>query len=225
MISGLFAFIGIGFLIGFRHAFEPDHLAAVSMLATRERGWLTSARLGLAWGAGHTGSVAVVALLIIVLGIRVPASLFSMFELLVAAMLIFLGVSTLLAEARRHRRVLGDSHAHAHAHHFHAAHVHPERIRNVRGAFGFGVAHGLAGSGAVIVLLVAAATSVREQFTYLFAFGVGTVGGMCVVSLVVSGMAGLAVSRSTHWAMSIRVLAATASMVVGVMLGWSVLTG
>jgi hypothetical protein len=48
---------------------------------------------------------------------------------------------------------------------------------------------------------------------------------MCVVSLVVSGMAGLAVSRSTHWAMSIRVLAATASMVVGVMLGWSVLTG
>jgi len=222
MISGLFAFIGIGFLIGFRHAFEPDHLAAVSMLATRERGWLTSARLGLAWGAGHTGSVAIVALIIIVLGIRVPESMFSMFELLVAAMLIFLGVSTLVAEARRHRRVLGD--AHAHAHHDHAAHVHPERIRNVRGAFGFGVAHGLAGSGAVIVLLVAAATSVREQFTYLFAFGVGTVGGMCVVSLVVSGMAGLAVSRSKHWAMGIRVLAATASMVVGVMLGWSVLT-
>ena len=222
MISGLFAFIGIGFLIGFRHAFEPDHLAAVSMLATRERGWLTSARLGLAWGAGHTGSVAIVALLIIVLGIRVPESMFSMFELLVAAMLIFLGVSTLVAEARRHRRVLGD--AHVHAHHDHAAHVHPERIRNVRGAFSFGVAHGLAGSGAVIVLLVAAATSVREQFTYLFAFGVGTVGGMCVVSLVVSGMAGLAVSRSTHWARSIRVLAATASMVVGVMLGWSVLT-
>ena len=226
MISGFFAFIGIGFLIGFRHAFEPDHLAAVSMLATRERGWLTSARLGLAWGAGHTGSVAIVALLIIVLGIRVPESMFSVFELLVAAMLIFLGVSTLLAEARRHRRVLGDAHAHAHAHahHDHAAHVHPERIRNVRGAFGFGIAHGLAGSGAVIVLLVAAATSVREQFTYLFAFGVGTVGGMCVVSLVVSGMAGLAVSRSTHWARSIRVLAATASMVVGVMLGWSVLT-
>jgi len=223
MISGLLAFIGIGFLIGFRHAFEPDHLAAVSMLATRERGWMTSARLGLAWGAGHTGSVAIVALLIIVLGIRVPESMFAMFELLVAAMLIILGVSTLLKEARRHRTVLGD--AHAHAHHGHVAHVHTEQIRNVRGAFGFGVAHGLAGSGAVIVLLVAAATSVREQFTYLLAFGLGTVGGMCVVSLLVSGMAGLAVSRSKHWAMSIRVLAATASMVVGVMLGWSVLTG
>jgi hypothetical protein len=223
MISGLLAFIGIGFLIGFRHAFEADHLAAVSMLATRERGWLTSARLGLAWGVGHTGAVAVVALLIIVLGIRVPESMFSMFELLVAAMLIVLGVSTLVAEARRHRRVLGE--AHAHAHHDHVAHVHPERIRNVRGALGFGLAHGLAGSGAVIVLLVAAATSVREQFTYLLAFGLGTVGGMCVVSLLVSGLAGMAVTRSKHWAMSIRVLAATASMVVGVMLGWSVLMG
>jgi hypothetical protein len=223
MISGLLAFIGIGFLIGFRHAFEADHLAAVSMLASRERGWLTSAKLGLAWGVGHTGSVAIVAMLIIVLGIRVPESMFSTFELLVAAMLIILGVSTLVAEARRHRRVLGD--AHAHAHHDHVAHAHPERIRNVRGAFGFGIAHGLAGSGAVIVLLVAAATSVREQFTYLLAFGLGTVGGMCVVSLLVSGLAGLAVSRSKHWAMSIRVLAATASMVVGVMLGWSVLTG
>ena len=223
MIPGLVAFIGIGFLVGFRHAFEPDHLAAVTMFATRERGWLSSARLGVAWGAGHTGSVAIVALLIIVLGIRVPQSMFAACELLVAAMLIVLGVSTLVAETRRHRRVLGD--AHAHAHQAHAAHVHPEKIRNARGAFAFGIAHGLAGSGAVIVLLVAAATSVRQQFCYLLAFGVGTIGGMSLVSLLVSGMAGMAIARSRHWSTSIRVLAATASMVVGVLLGWSVLTG
>jgi len=222
MNSGLIAFVGIGFLIGFRHAFEPDHLAAVSTLATRERGWKSASTLGLAWGAGHTGSVAVVALIITVLGIKVPPQFYAAFELAVAALLIALGVSTLVTEARRHRRVLGD--AHAHAHHSHVAHVHPEQIRNARGAFGFGVAHGLAGSGAVIVLLVAAASSVRMQFAYLFAFGIGTVGGMCLVTLLVSGMAGMAVSRSKHWATSIRVLAATASMVVGVMLGWSVLT-
>lgn len=222
MMSGLLAFIGIGFLVGFRHAFEPDHLAAVSMFASRERGWRTSARLGLAWGAGHTGSVALVALLVIVLGIKVPPRLFSTFELLVATMLVLLGVSTLVAEARRHRRGLGA--AHAHAHHDHVAHVHPERIRNVRGAFGFGIAHGLAGSGAVIVLLVAAATSVRAQFAYLLAFGLGTIGGMSLVSLLVSGLAGLAVTRTRQFASGIRVLAATASMVVGLLLGWSVLT-
>lgn len=220
MMSGLLAFIGIGFLVGFRHAFEPDHLAAVSMFASRERGWRTSARLGVAWGAGHTGSVALVALLIIVLGIKVPPRLFAAFELLVATMLVLLGVSTLVAEARRHRRTLGE--AHAHAHHDHVAHVHPERIRNVRGAFGFGIAHGLAGSGAVIVLLVAAAESVRAQFAYLLAFGLGTIGGMCVVSLVVGGLAGSAAAKGRRWTTGIRVTAAMASLVVGVLLGWSV---
>jgi high-affinity nickel-transport protein len=221
MNFGLLAFIGIGFLVGFRHAFEPDHLAAVSTLATRERGWRSAASLGLAWGAGHTASVAAVTLVITVLGIRVSPRFYSAFELLIAALLIGLGVSTLVAEARRHRGLLGDAHAHAHS--AHIAHVHPEKIRNARGAFGFGIAHGLAGSGAVIVLLVAAASTVRAQFAYLAAFGIGTVGGMSVVSLLVSGLAGLAVARSKHWAMSIRIVAATVSMVVGMMLGWSVL--
>jgi hypothetical protein len=220
---GLFAFIGIGFLVGFRHAFEPDHLAAVSMLATRERGLRSAAALGLAWGAGHTASVAVVTVIITVLGIKVPPTFAAAFELVVAAMLIFLGVSTLIAEARRHRQGLGDAHAHAHA--AHIAHAHPEKIRSARGAFTFGIAHGLAGSGAVIVLLVAAASTIQAQLSYLLAFGIGTVGGMSVVSLLVSGLAGLAVAKSRHWTMSIRILAATASTVVGVMLGWSVITG
>lgn len=223
MTFGLFAFVGIGFLVGFRHAFEPDHLAAVSMFATRERGLRSAAALGLAWGAGHTASVAVVAVLISLLGVRIPSAFYAASELVVAAMLIVIGVSTLVSEARRHRKVLGDAHAIAHS--AHVAHVHPERIRNARGAFGFGIAHGLAGSGAVIVLLVAAATTVREQFAYLLAFGLGTVGGMTVVSVLVSGLAGIAVGRSGHWAMRVRLAAAAASTTVGLLLGWSVISG
>jgi uncharacterized protein YebE (UPF0316 family) len=223
MNFGHVAFIGIGFLVGFRHAFEPDHLAAVSMLATRERGLRSAAMLGLSWGAGHTASVAVVTMVIAVLGIRMPPAIAALFELVVAAMLIFLGVSTLIAEARRHRRGLGDAHAHAHS--AHIAHQHPDRMRSARGAFTFGIAHGLAGSGAMIVLLVAAASTIQAQLTYLLAFGIGTIGGMSVVSLLVSGLAGLAVAKSRHWATSIRVLAAMASTVVGVMLGWSVMMG
>jgi hypothetical protein len=77
----------------------------------------------------------------------------------------------------------------------------------------------------MIVLLVAAASTIQAQLTYLLAFGIGTIGGMSVVSLLVSGLAGLAVAKSRHWATSIRVLAAMASTVVGVMLGWSVMMG
>lgn len=223
MSVGHFALIGIGCLVGVRHAFEPDHLAAVSMLATRERALRSAAVLGLAWGAGHTASVAVVTIIITVLGIRMPPAFAAVFELAVASMLIILGVSTLIAEGRRHRQGLGDAHAHAHS--AHIAHLHPEKIRSAGGAFTFGIAHGLAGSGALIVLLVAAASTIEAQLFYLLAFGIGTVGGMSVVSLLVSGVTGLAVAKSRHWATSVRILAATASMIVGVMLGWSVMTG
>jgi len=157
MNVGHVAFVGIGFLIGFRHAFEPDHLAAVSILATRERGLRSAAALGLAWGAGHTVSVAAVTIIISVLGVRVPPAFAAAFELAVASMLIFLGVSALISEARRHRQGMGVAHAHAHA--AHLAHRHPEQIGHARGACAFGIAHGLAGSGAVIVLLVAAAST------------------------------------------------------------------
>jgi hypothetical protein len=153
----------------------------------------------------------------------VPPAFYASFEMTVALLLVALGLSTLVTEARRHQRQLGA--AHARAHRSHALHVHPERIRNVHGAFGFGIAHGLAGSGALVVLLVAAASTVREQFAYLLAFGLGTVGGMSVVSLLVAGIAGMAVAHSKRWMTSIRLGAAGASLIVGVSLGWSVLAG
>lgn len=92
----------------------------------------------------------------------------------------------------------------------------------------FGLAHGLAGSGAVIVLLVAAATSLRAQFGYLVAFGVGTIVGMSIVSGVTGALTGAmaagATARGARWALRLRVGAALASAVVGVMLGWSVMS-
>lgn len=214
---------GIGFVVGFRHAFEPDHLAAVTTLATRQGGWSVSARLGLAWGVGHTLSVALVAAVLIVLGIRVPERFYSTAELAVAALLVILGVTSLWREARRHRGSLGE--AHADAHRTRATHVHPEQLRSTPRALGFGIAHGLAGSGAVIVLLVAAATSLREQATYLGAFGLGTMAGMSGVSLL-TGVVTSAVAR-THEraALGLRVGAAIASTAVGLMLGYSTLSG
>src|SRR6266542_241927 len=62
--------VAVGGVLGVRHAFEPDHLAAVSTLATRPAARLWSAaRLGLVWGLGHTVTVGAVALLIIALGV------------------------------------------------------------------------------------------------------------------------------------------------------------
>src|SRR3989442_13792794 len=75
MSPGLVAPTGIGLLLGLRHAFEPDHLAAVSTLATRQGRLGDACRLGLAWALGHTASLGAVALLIIAGGLHPPARL------------------------------------------------------------------------------------------------------------------------------------------------------
>jgi len=221
MTQLLFPALGIGFIVGLRHAFEPDHLAAVTTLATRVGGLGRTARLGMAWGVGHTASVAVVAIALIVLGIRVPERFYSTAELGVATLLIVLGVGSLLMEARRHRRALGESHRHAHSHH--QLHAHTAEVRTASRAFGFGVAHGLAGSGAVVILLVAASRDVGEQFAYLLTFGIGTIVGMSLVSML-TGTATSAVSRrSVHAARYVRLGAAVTSVLVGLSLGADVL--
>src|SRR5437773_9230102 len=105
------AIIAIGGLLGVRHAFEPDHLAAVSTLATRPapRLW-SAARLGLVWGLGHTVTVGAVALLIIALGVQLPDRFWPAAELLVAGLLVLLGCVVIW------RYVRGRWHMHAHSH-------------------------------------------------------------------------------------------------------------
>lgn len=214
---------GVGFLVGVRHAFEPDHLAAVTTLATRERGWGQAARLGVAWGAGHTLSVAVVALILAGLHIRVPDRFHAVAEMGVATLLIALGISTLWREALRHRASLGV--AHAAAHRKRHTHRHPAQERSAARALAFGLAHGLAGSGAVMVVLVAATANLRDQMLYLGAFGLGTMTGMTGVSLL-TGLVTGAVARSNRNAVrSLRVGAALTSTAVGLMLGWNTLHG
>src|SRR5207247_2130844 len=93
MAPSIVAVLTIGGLLGLRHAFEPDHLAAVSTLATRPGGrrlW-SAGRLGLIWGLGHTVTVGAVALLIIALGVRLPAGLWLAGERLGAGLLLPLG--------------------------------------------------------------------------------------------------------------------------------------
>lgn len=195
----------IGFVVGFRHAFEPDHLAAVTTLATREEAWTRAARLGVVWGVGHTVSIGVVATLLIVMGVGIPERFFATAELGVAVLLVVLGAWTLLLEGRRKNSVSSVA------------------VRTATGALGFGVVHGLAGSGAVIVLLIAASSRVFVQAGYLAAFGVGTVLGMSIASLMAGAATGLASRRSEQTARWIRIGAAVLSIVVGLLLGAEVL--
>src|SRR5258705_8673896 len=166
MTPSIVAVLAIGGLLGLRHAFEPDHLAAVSTLATRPGGrrlW-GAARLGLIWGLGHTVTVGAVALLIIALGVRLPAGLWPAAELLVAALLILLGAVVIWRYVRgrwhmhTHAHTAAAPHFHLHSHSTEPSHIHSHSIFDARRSLGFGIAHGLAGGGAISALLVAAAS-------------------------------------------------------------------
>jgi high-affinity nickel-transport protein len=218
MNLGVLSIVGIGFLVGFRHAFEPDHVAAVTTLATRENGWGHAARLGVAWGVGHTASVALVAVALIVLGVQVPDGFYRTAEMGVALLLLLLGVSTLRADARGDPAAVPPPHRHADG----VLHRHGPPVRSMTRSLWFGVAHGMAGSGAVVVLLVAAATTTQGRFGYLATFGVGTIVGMSVVSLLTGAVSAVAAARDLRVAHRIRICTGLASVVVGVMLGWRV---
>src|SRR5438034_9902629 len=224
------AIIAIGGLLGVRHAFEPDHLAAVSTLATRPAARLwTAARLGLVWGLGHTATVGVVALLIIVLGVRLPERFWPLAELLVAGLLMLLGLLVIS------RYVRGRWHMHAHAHlatapHFHLhshdadpSHGHSHAIADARRSLGFGIAHGLAGSGAIAALLVAAVPDTMSRLVYFAAFGSGTVIGMLAVSVTAPVLVRLAARRGARWATILHLGAAAGSVVAGFVLAQQVI--
>src|SRR2546426_5995599 len=100
MSPSILAIAGVGLLLGFRHAFEPDHLAAVSTLATRQGRLLDACRLGLAWAAGHTVSVGLVVAVIMLFGPRLPGPRWPAGGFLVALLLIRAGGSPFVRDAR-----------------------------------------------------------------------------------------------------------------------------
>ena len=121
----------VGLALGMRHALEPDHLAAVSTLASEERGGTAaSLRLGLFWGVGHTLSLLVVGGSLALLGAQMPAGLEHVFELLVAVMVVTLGVRATLRAVKEGRAGAEHTHAHGgltHTHQAPEAHLHLSR--------------------------------------------------------------------------------------------------
>ena len=166
--------LAIAFVLGLRHASDPDHLVAVSSLVAAEDGDVRAAtRLGAWWGVGHALTLLLVGLPLIALKEELPAWLERAAETGVGLVILALGVRVLVKWVRgdyragphRHREHDHghDEHGHRHRAHDHrhlrrgAAHAHPPRpVRAPRPALGSGMLHGLAGTGAGVVLLIAA---------------------------------------------------------------------
>jgi ABC-type nickel/cobalt efflux system permease component RcnA len=210
----------LGLLLGMRHALEPDHLAAISTLVTQSRSSRRGALVGAYWGVGHTLSLLLAGVALLLLESRMPERLAEVFELAVAIMLVVLGARALLRAARADGPVSPHRHgAVAHVHRGPQDHVHLGRWTLARRPLLVGVIHGLAGSGALTAFAFASLSGTAARIVYIALFGFGSVLGMALLS----GVAGWPLSRMGRDPRAARAVAAMAgavSMACGVAWGW-----
>jgi hypothetical protein len=162
--------LGLGFVLGLKHAMDPDHIVAVTTFLGKERQLRRACSIGLFWGLGHTIALSIAGL--VVIGLKIPISkwLADRLELGVAAMLIILG-ARLIARVHRHW------HEHHHDFHWHRLGLRPMLV---------GIVHGTAGSAALTLLVLSTISSTLNGLLYILVFGVGSMLGMLVISLLLS---------------------------------------
>ena len=222
---------------------------AVATILTRERRFVDGAMIGVLWGAGHMTTLTIVGALIIGLKLTVTPAVGSGLELVVAAMLILLGVLRLrdairsfssvpaghLVADHEHGSEAGVVHSHPHVHgaeHAHEhAHVHPSKLLSALGwrsgwpagrAAVVGAVHGLAGSAAVSLLVLASLRSTASAVAYLLIFGIGTIIGMTVLTAVMAYPVSLAL-RFRRARQALAFCAGIGSIAFGLVYGYAVL--
>lgn len=200
----------LGFILGMRHATDADHVVAVSTIVSRERRIGSAAWIGALWGAGHTITIFAVGVGIILFTLVIPPRVGLSMEFSVGLMLVLLGAVNLRGLTGWQQRIPAtDSSEDPHSHG--TPHSHPASERSVARMdrwfrrwtvyqwlrpFVVGLVHGLAGSAAIALLVLATIHNSRWAVAYLFIFGVGTIAGMMVITIAMASALHYAGSRS-----------------------------
>lgn len=227
MELSVWAVAAAGFAFGLKHALEADHLAAVAVLATERRTLRGAVATGALWGVGHTFAVLAAGVWVLALGLRIPEKFAHALEGVVALVLLSLGLRALWRIAR------GEL-VHVHAHrHGPRRHLHPHVHRGQRGEpetfhhgraevrpFLVGLLHGLAGSAALFLLLLATQPTPALAWVYLAAFALASIGGMAAMSWLVCLPVRLTVVRFQRLHGGLQVGAALGSIATGLWLGF-----
>ena len=223
----------LGLLIGMRHALEADHVAAVASLATRSRSVRETTRLGIAWGMGHTVTLFVIGSAVLLMDGIVPETLARSLELAVGVMLFALGADVIrrLIRDRIHFHIHqhdGARHVHAHGHErkapiihdMDAAHRHSHRQRIPWRALCVGLIHGMAGSAALVLLALSTIHSLWQGMLYIALFGLGSIVGMAVLSVIIALPLRFTVDRVAWFYKGLTATIGVLTLVLGASIIW-----
>src|ERR1700761_1643941 len=257
----LLAVIGLGFVLGMRHATDPDHVIAVSTIVSRQRNIRQAGVIGALWGIGHTITIFCVGAAIILFNVVIPPRIGLAMELAVGLMLILLGILNLTGVTQRiaHRHTPGPTngalvHTHLHQHdgvahehiHGHSPEVHMhldpavsveadqgprnifQRTLQKLGLYQFlrplaiGLVHGLAGSAAVALLVLAEIRDPRWAIAYLLVFGIGTIAGMMLITMMIGAPFAYTRKRFTPFHQGLGIASGLLSLAFGLFITFQI---
>ncbi len=209
----LLSILSLGLLLGLKHALDADHVVAVSTITSQTKSLKKAARIGAFWGLGHTTTLLITGVAVLTLGLTIPQRLGLGFEFVVGIMLVVLGVRVLLRMKKDKVHIhqhdhSGETHVHLHAHASTPTHQHAHM------SFAVGMVHGLAGSAALMLLVLATVRSLPLGILYILIFGLGTMLGMAVVTTLIS-LPFMAARRMEHVHTGLTLTAGLASIALG----------
>jgi len=226
--------LGLGFVLGLRHALDADHLAAVATIVSERASLRGSSIVGVIWGIGHTITLLVAAVIILSLDLAIPEPVGQLIELAVSCVLILMGFNLL-------RKLFSGGILHHHPHkHGQIVHTHPHVHANpadtgqhshvflsmkglmksgARASLLLGMLHGLAGSAALMLVVAASIGDMYVGLMYVAVFGVGSIGGMWLMSTLMGLPFLLTGAKHERLRIILQSAVAVASIAVGTMMG------
>jgi hypothetical protein len=211
------AVVWLGFLLGLRHALEPDHVTAVAALASTSARTRQVARVAAAWGLGHALVLLAAGVVLAWTGARFPPAVGGVLELVVGAVLVWLGVDV-LRRARRQRMANASASDSATSSSGAIAASSSGSAAFVARAFVVGGVHGVEGSGAVVLLALPTLRSAGGAAAYLGVFGLGSVIGMVACSFAVTLPLGVAARRFAASGRTLQLAIGVTSVAVGALI-------
>jgi sulfite exporter TauE/SafE len=204
-----------------RHALDTDHLAAVSTVLAERPSLLASGAVGFWWGIGHTLTLLLVGAVVLALGLHIPGEFEVVAESGVALLLIVLGamLARRLYCERWHvhsHRHDGELHVHFHSHQQQENHQHRHWMADSIRPLCIGMAHGLAGSAALMLMILATTSDVSSGLLSILIFGIGSIIGMMMVGLTICVPVIYSRSFNQRLFMGVQGLASLASVSVGI---------
>ena len=215
-----------GLMIGLVHAFEPDHLSAVSTQLLQNKNTASGSKIGVRsltissslrgafWGMGHTSSIMLIGILIAGLSLNIPDNFFVSAEVVVGFMLILLAIFTFA-----NKSILKQKHIHPHEHsngishtHFH---THKENHKHGHKAYLIGCVHGIAGSGGLVALTASTMSGFDMMIYFLILFGIGSIIGMTVASGIL-GLPFILLSKMSSATKYLRYAIAGITFIIGI---------